>query len=184
MFLYTNQPIDFDIVKDKVDLSKSELYADKEFDGFKNAYDFLFNQLDSKDWIWCYGRCYMDDCKIVGSDKNKYQKPYKTWILDVPDKHIVCIDRDIWDNAINGFYCTEEIFTMAERLQLGKDYDKFIDEVDNTIKRLIPASATYKGLIKKDKKTWKKDSDDFLVPSPIKKNWIQRVYNVQLENRS
>ena len=56
MLLITSQPLDFDITKDKLDLSKSSNLS-HHFDQdkiFNKAYKWLFNKLDHSEFIWCY----------------------------------------------------------------------------------------------------------------------------------
>lgn len=163
--LYTNQPLNFDIVKDKVDLSLSECYTDKDFVYFKKAYDYLYDLIGSRDWIWCNG--------IVRYNL-PVKEPVKVWELEVPVNKIICINTDIWNCAINDRSYNFEIWDFVLHTKF-KDKDgeyKFIDDFEELVKKHVDVYDTYGGLVVKERDKWDDKNCEYLIPSPIKKSWV------------
>jgi hypothetical protein len=151
----------------------------KEFrETFQKAYDYLFDRIGRRDNIWCYG------APIINANKNNKLQSFKNerlWVLDVPDKHIIAIDSDIWDFALNNwYYLKDEVYDALYGHVDEKDEDR-IDEALASIYDKDPRKS-YKDLIKPLKKA-NQFHDQFLIPSPIKKSWVVRTFVVNAEER-
>lgn len=159
MYLYTCHDLDFNIVKDVSDLKKSYWYG-RDIISMTKAYNYLFNLIGTRQIIWCYGE--------ASSCIYKSKKPYRIWHLDVPKKDVIAIDSTIWDYVINGWrYASDELFDEVTRYCNG-DVDKASDMIDKMFKN---TKQTYKQLIKPLKDAVR-DTDQFLIPSPVKKHWV------------
>ena len=174
MILYTRQGSDFNLIRDKVDLLKSTHYADCFF-GFKKAYDFLFEKLSHDQWIWCHATPYFSDMRFV---KPEYPKE-RLWVLDVPDKHITCINRNMWDYIINDWkwFGNDHFYNYVKELDIDQ---KWIDKLDEAMESL-PKEETWKNIVRKNKKEWLEE-DDYLIKAPIKKRWVVAVYKLEEES--
>jgi hypothetical protein len=186
MYLYTNQPTDFDIVKQKSDVYKSSLYTSSDLEHFKSAYDYLFSLLGSNQWIWCRGNAWVDPVftpkktKVGNETKVVRDWDYKSerlWVLDVPENKIVCIDSDIWNYAISDWSYDKELWDYISNLNLSEeDSENLIFDIKSLITEKIGNKNTYKKLIKKD--NWDIYKDEFLIPSPVKKSWVEVTYTI------
>lgn len=185
MELYTYHPLDFNIITDKANLEHSPHYGDKDptfSEGFRRAYDFLFDKTGRKDNIWCYGA----PC-VWASRYTKDFTPSRLWVLDVPDRHIIAIDSTIWDFALNNwYYMNDEVYSgliahvgddSEKEVRLDRHFDKMIADLFDG----DPLNS-YKSLIKPLKDA-DRFHDQFLIPSPIKKRWVVRTYVMQPERR-
>ena len=172
MQLYTYHPLDYDILTQAPDLSKSGWYNDEckgIKDNFRFAYDMLFKKIGRQDVLWCYGTPYLCSNKL---NKAQCFSEERVWHLDVPDKHVITINSDIWDCAINVFpYIPDCIY------DLHPDFDKVYAAI-NTL--FANPTESYDKLIKPLKKA---DifRDQFLIPSPIKKQWVVRTHIIKPE---
>lgn len=183
MELYTYHSLDFNIITDKVNLNNSPHYGDPDpmfSDGFRRAYDFLFEKAGRKDNIWCYGAPVM-----WASRYTKNLEPERLWILDVPDKHIIAIDSSIWDFALNNWYYLGDHVYGGLLEHVGDNREKeirFDEQFDKMIADLFDGNPlnSYKNLIKPLKKV-DMFHDQFLIPSPIKRRWVIRTYVIQAE---
>lgn len=173
MILYSRQSRDFNIVRDRVDLSKSSFYSDSSFPNFKSAYEFLFKKLGTREWIWCRRNSpYFSELR---DEKSNYPED-RIWVLDVPDKHIVCVDISIWHFIINDlkWFGSDHFYHFVD--ELGID-EKWVDILNKSLD-ILSKEETWKKLIRENKKDWKEE-DEYLVKSPISKRWIVGVYNLQ-----
>ena len=161
MILTTSQSLDFDITKDKVDLSKSpNLEKINALDDiFEYAYNWLFNKLGYDKWIWCY--------KVGDRNFLNHGEEHVLWTLDVPESECIYLNETVWEHIINKCPYNKAMddpnFVISD-----EDYDKFRD--------------SFKG---KEEETWgdifnpnDKSGVQVLVKSPIlekyvvKKEWI------------
>jgi len=120
MILVTSHPPDFDITKEKSDLSKSPQFK-KPFDSmFENAYKWLFNKIGKSELIWCY--------KDSGVNPSHGHERI-TWTLNVPDDRCIVINAHAWDCVINKwpFYKDELIKDISD-----EDYDKLMESLKGT----------------------------------------------------
>jgi hypothetical protein len=162
MELFTQQSTDFDIVNDKTDLGKSVLYTE---DICTKGYDYIFDILGKNSFIWCKRRV-----DLIYDKRNKQQTfdQFRIWCLEVNERNIICIDRDIWDHILlDSPYMTDEQYSSI--MDLGGE--ELFDHVWITTDK----HQSWKGLIKTNKSDWT-HHDDYLIPSPIKKNWVQRTF--------
>jgi hypothetical protein len=169
--LYTKQSLDFDIVNQKVDLSKSSLYCDDSL-YFKKAYDYLFSLIGKDSFIWCHGEFDFDTEKPTKFEKKNFKKEV-LWILEVPDNYITCINRDLWDYIIADWkwFGNDHFYKYVWELGISEEW---VEVLDKAMEKL-PKEETWKNLIRKNKKDWR-ITDDFIIPSPIKKSWVSRKY--------
>lgn len=180
--LYTYQPLNFNLVKHKVNLDFSPHYGDEDpcfRENFCRAYDFLFEKAGRKNNIWCYGA----QC-LSASRNKKYQcfEPQRLWVLDVPDKHVIAVDSAIWDFALNNwYYLNEHVYGTLTAHIADNDAVKQA-QFDKLLSDLYDGNPfnSYKGLIK-PLKTADRFYDQFLIPSPIKRHWVVRTYIIQAE---
>jgi hypothetical protein len=118
MLLITSQPLDFDITKDKLDLSKSSNLSD-HFDQdkiFKKAYEWLFNKLGHNEFIWCY--------KSNERNFSDHGHEHVLWTLDVPDDQCVAINSSAWNCVINNWpYIEDDIIKNIS----DDDYERLTD---------------------------------------------------------
>lgn len=182
MELYTYHPLDFNIITDKANLDVSPHYGDKDpllREYFCRAYDFLFEKAGRKDNIWCYGAQYLSATR---GNKYQYFEPQRLWVLDVPDRHIIAVDSSIWDFAINNWYYLSEHVYGALTSHIADDDVVKQAQFDKLLADLYDGNPfnSYKGLIKPLKDA-DRFHDQFLIPSPIKKQWVVRTYRIQAE---
>lgn len=181
MYLYTQHPLNFHLVKEATDLKLSEFYNDAGYsEEIRKAYDFLYKKLGANNWIWCYG-----NPVICANKNNKVQnfEQERLWVLDVPEKHIVAIDSTIWDYALNAcFYLDCDTYSgvlsaFGNDPEKEKLFDLFLEDVFEK-----NPYDSYTGIVKPLKKA---DifHDQFLIPSPIKKSWVVRTYLMQAERK-
>jgi len=166
MELFSQHNIEFDIVKQQSDIYHSVL---NKYDNFTESYKKLFDIIGYNHFIWC--KKWVD---LQYSKDNKIQEfsPVRIWCLDVPEKHIICVNREMWDCfLLNSPYITENQYKSI--FDLGGDdlYEKIYDLVDK--------EKTWKNIIK-NKNEWD-HYDDYLIPSPVKSRWVQRTYIVTAE---
>lgn len=184
MELYTYHSLDFNIITDKVNLNNSPHYGDSDpmfSEVFRRAYDFLFEKAGRKDNIWCYGaQC----LSATRSNKYQYFEPQRLWVLDVPDRHIIAVDSSIWDFAINNWYYLGEHVYCALTSHIADNDGVKQAQFDKLLADLYDGNPfnSYKGLIKPLKDA-DRFYDQFLIPSPIKKQWVVRTYVIQAEAR-
>ena len=181
MDLYTYHPLDFNLITDKVNLNNSPHYGDPDpifSDSFRRAYDFLFEKAGRKDNIWCYGAPW-----VSASQYDKLDcKPERLWVLEVPDRHVIAIDSSIWDFALNNWYYLGEHVYSALTSHIADDDGVKQKQFDNLLADLYDGNPfnSYKGLIKSLKDA-DRFHDQFLIPSPIKRQWVVRTYVIQAE---
>jgi hypothetical protein len=153
MILITCQPLDFDITKDNVDLSKSSCLKD-DFDSdkmFKKSYEWLFKKLNHSNFIWCY----------PGNTRGflNHGEEHVLWTLDVPSDQCVSINASAWNCVINKYpYIEDELIEDIS----DDDYEKLLN--------------SYKG---KEEQTWNDnifkmegDKMEVLVKSPIADKFV------------
>ena len=152
MILTTSHPVGFDITRDKLDLSKST-NLDLDFDYEKNfhrAYNWLFNKLGHREFIWCY----------PGIEKGytNHGNEYMLWVLDVPDDQCTAISSYTWNCVINKWPHVDE--KLIENIS-DDDYEKLID--------------SFKG---KEDQTWdknlfnKEEHMEVLIKSPVPEKFV------------
>lgn len=171
MILYSYQKNNFNIIKTPTDYNKSVYITDEVFSPmFKRSYEYLFSQLGSNKWIWTYGE-FKPECR---------SKNDTLWILDVPDKHIKCIDNTVWHCVLNNGHYSELYNLIPENLTESeyKKWDKVLDKLHDIYDQMLTKEDTWKWLIKTDRKKWNKTYDEFLIPSPIKRSWVVSKVNM------
>lgn len=154
MILVTSQPIDFDITKDELDLSKSSNLSD-HFDQdkiFNKAYKWLFNKLGHDEFIWCY----------INGERNfmNHGDEYVLWTLDVPDDQCILINAHTWNCVINNWAYIDE--DLISKDITDDDYEKLTD--------------SYKG---REEQTWndnifknEKERMEILIKSPVIEKFV------------
>jgi len=161
--LYSYQPIDFDITKEKLDLSKSINYLD-----FQKAYDWLFSQIGTDQILWTMLGWYEPSKDFLRFGPNHAQVEM-LWELEVPQSAIIrCIDSDPWNSVISEHHIIpdhlyEQWESEGDNLYIDQQWDKFCDE---TLKEETWQSVFVP--FKMDKYL------DILLPFPIKEEWVVR----------
>lgn len=153
MLLITSQPLDFDITKDKLDLSKSSNLS-HHFDQdkiFNKAYKWLFNKLDHSEFIWCY--------KNGERNFSNHGHEHVLWTLNVPDDQCVAINSSVWNCVINNWpYIEDDIIKNIS----DDDYEKLVN--------------SYNG---REEQTWndsifrnENNSMEILIKAPVNEHFV------------
>jgi hypothetical protein len=170
MLLHTYQSPDFDISTDIVDYSKSPHYKE---DFLKKEYDWLFSVLGTNKVIWCYPQG-LDNGNVHGVET-------KEWFLDIPDNKIIRqINRRVWDLILlDAQIIPDDVYEAwtTEWETLNKNKEPTADEEEAFFAKRELQWQTFVG---PKEKQWRDNIftkgspgyQEFLIPSPIEKEWI------------
>jgi len=174
LLLETDHNPEFDLLNQ---ISQPLLYSTymSWSDEFVNAYQWLFSVLGTSNIIWCNSH--------LSKSWEVHKQVFKRWILDVPEDCILAkVDTNIWHYILNNWHYSEDCdkwWDDAEELYPTDDnsqymhYQNKIKEFEKTISREIgwlkvfdPPNDLKNGRI------------EYIIPSPIKKEWLVEVVDL------
>jgi hypothetical protein len=154
MKLITRHPLEFDITKDIVDISKSSVlgsYFDYE-KMFSRSYKWLFDQIGYDKLIWCYN--------AEGYLSRNHGEEYVEWTLEVPESDCVFINEEVWNLVINNMpYFVEMNSNLSD-----SEFDRLM-EFHKPIKEKTWADNIFKI-------NGKANDMQILIKSPIPEKWV------------
>jgi len=174
LILYTYHPQEFDLVSNATNPLLYSTYMSWG-DDFVNAYKWLFENLGTSKIIWCYDH---------ETNSGRHGCIRRKWVLDVPENQILAtIDSHIWAYIINGWHYSEEAnkFWLESEELYPNDCDDQYEYYNKKIKELE------KSISKED--LWKiafeskSDAMEYIIPSPIKKEWVMEVCDLSIYDR-
>lgn len=185
MILYTAHNPEFDIVNQLSDPFNHSLLDEIDYDIkyklFTNAYNWLFEKLNTKHIIWC---------SPVPIDWLRNKIEYKVWILDVPKNDIVTtLHRSVWDAILSNIIPpnTESDLLLKWHDDADKLYPNDFKKSNEYLTKLEHEYISTHNIDEEKMKVFISsdnainddgDYNDVLIPSPAKSEWVVEVQHV------